>query len=132
VAAPNKPIPEKEPAGQSKVWNYHPELPIAMSPVFDMPPKPKAMWTWLSRTWLKLTPPVNHLLWALVVYTFLLPSVDTMQSLSAAWMLQIFAINFGALLMLAGVLHWYLYGIAGQKMQLKFDVRPMETTCFGA
>jgi len=126
VAVPNKPAPVNEPAGQSKEWNYHPNLPIAMSPVFDIPPKPKAALTWLLGTWLKLTTPVNHLIWAILVYTFLLPDIDTMRLLSADWMMQIFAINLSALLILAGSLHVYLYVIAGQKMRLKFDVRPME------
>jgi len=53
-------------AGQSKDWNYHPDLPIALSPVFDIPPKPKAAFVWLTKTWLSLTTPVNHLVWALV------------------------------------------------------------------
>jgi len=34
--------------------------------------------------------------------------------------------GLGALVILAGSLHVYLYVIAGQKMRLKFDVRPME------
>jgi len=113
-------------AGQSKEWNYHPDLPIGMSPVFDIPPKPQAAIAWLAGTWLKLTPPVNHLIWAILVYTLLLPSMETMQSLGAVWMVQILVINLSALLILAGGLHYYLYAIAGQDMRLKFDVRPME------
>ncbi|MEO9825869.1 MAG: sterol desaturase family protein [Paracoccaceae bacterium] len=115
-----------EPAGPSKEWNYHPSLPIAMSPVFDLPPKPKAALSWLMGTWLRLTPPVNHLMCALIAYAFLWPSMEAMQSFNASWMAQIFAINFGSVLILAGALHLYLYVLAGQKMRLKFDVRPME------
>jgi len=126
MAVSNAPEPTQEHAGQSKDWNYHPDLPIAMSPVFDLPPKPRAALGWLAGAWLKLTPPVNHLVWAVVVFLFFLPSIDSMQVLSAGWMAQIFAINLGAMLVLAGGLHLYLYVIAGQAMRLKFDVRPME------
>lgn len=114
------------PAGKSKVWNYHPALPISMSPVFDLPPKPRAAIAWVMGTWLKITPPVNHLLCAIIVYTFLWPSLPDMQQFSWEWVGQIFAINAGAAILLAGVLHLYLFVFAGQERRLKFDVRPME------
>ncbi len=113
-------------AGKSRDWNFHPNLPIAMSPVFDIPPKPKAALTWFANTWLKITPPVGHLTFAIIAFLFLWPSMETMNNFSWNWSLQIFAINFGATLILAGALHSYLYIFAGQKMRLKFDVRPME------
>lgn len=113
------------PAGKSKDWNFHPALPISMSPVFDLPPKPKAAFAWLVGTWLKLTPPVSHLFFALLTTLFLLPSMATMQQLRWSWVLAILAINFAAVLIVAGTLHTYLYIIAGQEMRLKFDVRPM-------
>lgn len=115
-----------EPAGQNQEWNYHPALPITMSPVFDVPPKPKAALNWLFGTWLKLTPPVSHLLFAIVAYTFFWPSMAMMQTFSWSWATQIFVINFGATVLLASVLHSYLYVFSGQAMRLKFDVRPME------
>ena len=118
--------PQIEPAGKSREWNFHPALPISMSPVFDIPPKPKAALAWLLGTWLKLTPPVSHLTFALVAYLFLWPAMADMQQLSGAWMVQIFAINLGAVLILAGAMHCYLHVFAGQEMRLKFDARPME------
>lgn len=117
---------DKQPAGQSREWNYHPELPISMSPVFDLPPKPKAAVAWLGGTWLRLTPPVNHMLFAVVSYLFLWPSMAAMQQPQWQWMLQIFTIHLAAVLLLAGAMHTYLYIIAGQQMRLKFDVRPMQ------
>ncbi len=111
---------------KSSGWNFHPTLPISMSPVFDIPPDPKAAWQWIANTWLKLTPPVCHLLCAVIAYWFFWPSLASMQVVEARWMLQVFAVNFSALLVLAGSLHLYLYVFAAQKMQLKFDVRAME------
>jgi len=119
MAAADQSSAESQPARQSKDWNYHPDLPIAMSPVFDIPPKPKAALVWLTNTWLSLTAPVNHLVWALVVFVFLLPSMEVMKSISAGWVLQIFTINLGALVILAGSLHVYLYVLAGQNGKKK-------------
>ena len=114
------------PSGQSREWNYHPTLPIVLAPFFDLPPRPKATIKWLINTWFKVTPPVNHLICALIVYAFFWPTLASMQELKWGWMVQIFIINFSAVLLLAGTLHAYLYIYAGQKTRLKFDIRPME------
>lgn len=113
-------------AGKSKLWNFHPQLPISMSPVFDIPPKPKAALGWFANTWLKMTPPVSHLLFAVVAYWFFWPSLTSMQTFEWDWALRIFLINFCAVLLLAGGLHLYLYVFSGQEMRMKFDVRPMQ------
>jgi sterol desaturase/sphingolipid hydroxylase (fatty acid hydroxylase superfamily) len=107
-------------------WNYHPALPIRMSPVFDVPPHPKNALAWLAGTWLKRTPPVNHLISALLVYVLIWPSMEQIVAGSAGWIWQIVTINVGMVALFATALHLYLYVFAGQKMRLKFDVRPME------
>jgi len=124
--APPPQTGETVPPGRSRVWNHHPALPIAMSPVFDLPPRPRAALGWLAGTWLKLTPPVNHLFFAILAYWLFWPALPEMQTLSAGWVAQIFAVNFGAVCLLAGALHLYLFVFAGQQTRLKFDLRPME------
>ena len=111
---------------KSNGWNFHPPLPIAMSPVFDVPPKPAAAWRWIVNTWCKLTPPVFHLLCALIAYGILWPSLESMRLFEWRWMLQILSINFAAVLILAGSLHLYFYVWSAQKTRLKFDIRVME------
>ena len=114
------------PAGSSRVWNYHPKLPIDMSPVFDLPPKPKAALIWLLRTWTKLSPPVSHMIFAIIAFLFLWPSMAEMSTLAPNWVLSIYSINLCAVLILGTALHLYLYTFSGQQMRLKFDLRPME------
>lgn len=118
--------PDPVPAGKSPVWNYHPALPIKMSPVFDLPPKPKAALAWLAGTWLKLTPPVSHMIFAVIAFAYFWPAMPTMQTLSWDWIAQISAINFAAAGLLASALHLYLFVYSGQQMRQKFDIRPME------
>ena len=113
-------------AGANKEWNYHPQLPISLAPFFDSPFNLKASLQWLAATWLKITPPINHLLFAIVVYLFFLPSMASMIEMSWDWITQLFAINFLAITLLASFLHAYLYVFSKQNMKLKFDVRPME------
>ncbi len=103
------------PAGKSREWNFHPRLPIHMSPVFDIPPKPKAAFAWLWGTWTKLTPPVNHLVWAIAVYLLFWPMMADMQTVQWEWMAKILVTNLGAVLILAGGFHAYLFILPGKK-----------------
>lgn len=41
-------------------------------------------------------------------------------------MLELFAFNFDAIVLLVGLLDWYLQIHRGQSMQLRFDIRPVE------
>jgi len=114
------------PAGSSREWNFHPALPIDMSPVFDLPPKPKATAAWLLGTWTKLSPPVSHMVFALIVYLWVWPAMVQIQAGGTGWMLQILTANLSAALILGTSLHLYLYTFSGQKTRLKYDLRPME------
>ncbi|UWR23022.1 hypothetical protein [Sulfitobacter sp. S190] len=96
------------PAGKSREWNWHPALPISMSPVFDVPPQPAAAARWLIGTWTKLSPPVSHMIFATLAYLFLWPSMTQMQDLQVSWVLQIYGINMGAAVLLGTSLHLYL------------------------
>lgn len=44
----------------------------------------------------------------------------------AGWMVQIYAVNLGAAVILGTALHLYLYTFSGQEMRLKFDLHPIE------
>jgi hypothetical protein len=40
---------------KKKQWNYHPELPIGVSPLFSRPFNPKAVFKWFVGGWLPLS-----------------------------------------------------------------------------
>ena len=42
-------------AGTSKVWNWHPDLPVAVTPLFAWPPRPLATVKWFATNWLPMT-----------------------------------------------------------------------------
>ncbi|MFK7754032.1 MAG: sterol desaturase family protein [Sedimentitalea sp.] len=114
------------PAGMSRAWHHHPKLPINMSPVFELPFRTKAAFDWMIGSWFRLTPPVNHMVFAIIALIFFWPTTVAMQTLGWGWALQIFAINLGASVVLGGGLHLYLYVFAGQDMRLRYDIRAME------
>ena len=43
------------PAGESKSWNWHPNIPIRTSPLFEFPPNPVAIVKWYAGAWLPVT-----------------------------------------------------------------------------
>ncbi|WP_299682666.1 hypothetical protein [uncultured Roseobacter sp.] len=49
-----------------------------MSPVSDIPPRPKAALTWLIGTWFKLAPSLSHITLAVITVAFLLPAMSVM------------------------------------------------------
>ena len=51
------------PAGESREWNWHPDLPINTSPVFEKPPRPFASLRWYAGAWL----PISELLLYVVI-----------------------------------------------------------------
>ena len=109
--------------GQNKVWNYHPELPLSDSSVFAHYNNPRFLIGWVRRNWLSLSERVMMALLAILLWYTLYPSLETARTFSLGWIIQIWAINMGLLLVIAGGLHWYFYMRKGQGKALKFDHR---------
>ena len=60
-------------AGESKEWNWHPDYPVAVSPIFSWPPKPIATLKWFTLYWLPITESLIYALLAVGVWFFLVP-----------------------------------------------------------
>ncbi len=105
------------------MWNYHPELPSSDSSVFAHYNNPRFLIGWVRRNWLSLSERVLMALLAILLWYTLYPSLETARTFSLGWIIQIWAINMGLLLVIAGGLHWYFYMRKGQGKALKFDHR---------
>ena len=105
----------------SREWNYHPDLPLADPSVFRWPPDPGFLARWLARNWLMLSERVMMVILAVILYLTAYPSIDTAQSFAIGWIAQVWAINMGLMIVIAGGLHWYFYMRKGQGKRLKFD-----------
>ena len=110
------------PEGQSKIWNYHPNLPVPNSPVFRWRPRFWFVLNWFRRGWLALSGATIWVALAFAVYIWLQPSL-------AEWSLQtIFLMlvrNLALILIIAGGLHLWLWAMRQQGDRLKFDSRNM-------
>jgi len=122
---PVAPPPEPEP--MSRDWNYHPDLPLADSSVFRWPPEPRFLARWFARNWLMLSERVMMVGLAVLCWWLLYPSLEVAQSFALGWIVQVWAVNLGLMIAVAGGLHWYFYTRKGQGKALKFDRRDMAT-----
>ena len=110
-------------AGPNKEWNWHPDLPVAVSPLFSWPPKPIATLRWFAMNWLPVTEFTIYALMAWATWVWLQPGLEEMKALEWGWILQIWARNIILMTLFAQGLHVWLYGWKGQGRKFKYDRR---------
>ena len=110
------------PEGQSKIWNYHPNLPVPNSPVFRWRPRIGFVLNWFRRGWFSLSGATIWVALAFVVFTWFQPSL-------AQWSLEGIILmllrNLFLIFIIAGGLHLWLWAMRFQGDRLKFDIRDM-------
>ncbi len=116
-----------DPAPMSREWNYHPDLPLADSSVFRWPPTPVFLARWVARNWLTFSERVTMVLLTVFCWWAFYPPLEVSQSFAVGWILQVWAVNMGLVIAVAGGLHWYFYMRKGQGQALKFDRREQTT-----
>lgn len=114
---------DTDPKPISKEWNYHPDLPLADLSIFKWPPDPHFLGRWVLRNWLKLSERVMMVVLATLCWLFLYPSLGTAKTLAFGWVFQVWLVNLGLMICIAGGLHWFFYVRRGQGKALKFDHR---------
>lgn len=114
---------DTDPKPISKEWNYHPDLPLADPSIFKWPPDPHFLGRWVLRNWLTLSERVIMVVLATLCWLFLYPSLGTAKTLAFGWVLQVWLVNLGLMICIAGGLHWFFYVRRGQGKALKFDHR---------
>ncbi len=115
--APAKPVREE--------WNWHPELPIGHSPVFDWPPRPVAVFKWFAKSWLRVSETSLFALFAVVVWFYFQPALELCKEFEFGWIAQVYVRNLVLMVGVAGGLHLYFYTYRQQGKALKYDPREM-------
>jgi sterol desaturase/sphingolipid hydroxylase (fatty acid hydroxylase superfamily) len=75
------------------------------------------------RNWLTLSERVMMVVLATLCWLFLYPSLGTAKTLAFGWVFQVWLVNLGLMICIAGGLHWFFYVRRGQGKALKFDHR---------
>ncbi|MEM7224509.1 MAG: sterol desaturase family protein [Pseudomonadota bacterium] len=112
-------------AAKRREWNYHPDVPIPVSPIMNWPPRPLAWLRWESASWLAVGSVTLEFLIAWAVFAWFQPDAETMKSLALGWVAQIWLRNLVLIFLVAGGLHLWFYSFAAQGKQLKFDPRDL-------
>ncbi|MEP1209137.1 MAG: sterol desaturase family protein [Rhizobiaceae bacterium] len=116
----SKPPPQSD---MSREWNYRPDLPLANPSIFQWPPNPAFLLSWLARSWLTLSERVLMVIAAILLWIFAYPALDACKTFALGWIAQVWAINFTMMVVVAGGLHGYFYMRKQQGKRLKFDHR---------
>ena len=109
---------------QRTEWNHTPELPIAVSPLWQWPPQPIKVFRWYADGWFFLTINMGILALAWVSYLWLSPTLAQAATLAPGWVALIIARNFILIGLIAGGLHLWFYRYAVQGTDKKYDPRP--------
>lgn len=118
--------PASTPPGRPGEWNHAPEqLPIAVSPFFSWPPRPRRMVAWVAARWFALAE--NAILTGLAVLCWAVfqPSLETTATLAPGWIAAIWLRNIVLMLIVAGGLHLWFHRAKRQGDRLKFDPREL-------
>ena len=109
---------------QAEIWHYRPDLPLGTSPCFAWPPRPGAALKWIAAGWLPLSEKLIVLVFALLCWRFLHPSLAQCETLAFDWIALIFLRNLALMVLVAGGLHAYFYMFRIQGDTLRYDRRP--------
>ena len=105
-------------------WNHTPELPIAVSPLWQWPPKPLAALKWYADAWFFFTIHGAILVLAFLCWAWFSPTLVEAAKLSPGWVLTILLRNLVITAAIAGGLHHWFHGRAMQGTDKKYDPRP--------
>ena len=104
-------------------WNHLPETPIVVSPFWQWPPNPYAVFRWYFDSWFFIT--INLMIVALsfAAYYFTAPSLETASN-PGLWIAGVWVRNAVIVSIIAGSLHLWFHKYAMQDTDLKYDPRP--------
>ena len=101
---------------EAERWNHRPATPLAQNPLFQWPPRPRAIFRWYAAFWFEFSTTTICLVLALVAYFAILPPLAAMQSLEWGWVIRVWLANLVPQCIIAGGLHYWLITRKGQGM----------------
>jgi sterol desaturase/sphingolipid hydroxylase (fatty acid hydroxylase superfamily) len=108
---------------ERKEWNHTPELPIAVSPLFQWPVRPLKVLKWYADAWFFLTINMAILVLALVSYIWVSPTLLQAAEFAPGWVFAVFMRNFVLISLIAGGLHLWFHTYARAGGDKKYDPR---------
>jgi sterol desaturase/sphingolipid hydroxylase (fatty acid hydroxylase superfamily) len=104
---------------RNKRGDWAPNEPVDYAPLFTLPFSPKAFLMWLPHYLLPWN--VLFALSAIAYWAWIIPPVETMQTLSWGWPLWLYAVNAIATLLFYGSFELHLYVLKRQNHRFKYN-----------
>ena len=110
---------------KSKLWNYHPTVPLQASPLFASPFRPLAVAKWFVCAWFPVSERLIILLLSIFSWAYFHPSLERCREFAWGWVAEIYVRNLVLMFVVAGGLHLYLYTFNRQAKERQYDARPL-------
>ena len=107
----------------SSQWNYSPNVPFLVSPVFRKPLKPTAIFKCFWNSWFLVSERLILVGIVLISWFYLQPPLEQSQTFAFDWIALMWLRNLGLMIFVAGGLHLWFYVFKGQGDTLRFDKR---------
>ena len=104
---------------RNKRGDWAPAKALECAPLFTLPPRPKAFLKWLPHYFFPWN--VLFALSAVAYWAWIIPSVETMQTLSWGWPLWLYAVNATATFLFYGAFELHLYVLKRQERRFKYN-----------
>jgi sterol desaturase/sphingolipid hydroxylase (fatty acid hydroxylase superfamily) len=104
---------------RNKRGDWSPSKPVQYAPLFALPPRPRALLAWLPGYFLPWN--VLFALSAVACWAWIIPSAETMRTLSWGWPLWLYAANAAATFLFYGAFELHLYVLKRQERRFKYN-----------
>ena len=91
-------------------WNYRPEGPVGLNPLFSWPPDLSGAIRWYRGAWLELTALTVPFIVAVIIYLWFLPPLEAMADWHWSWVLRVYLSNLIPHCICAPSAHFALLG----------------------
>jgi len=115
----------RETGREKREWNWRPERPIELNPLFTWPVRPAGVIRWWASSWLAMTERVIILALSIATWFYLQPALERCVTFELGWIAQMYARNMALMIVTAGGLHLYFYTFRKQGKERKFDARDL-------
>lgn len=104
---------------RNKRGDWSPHQPVALAPLFMLPTRLKAILAWLPHYFF----PWNLIFAASAVayWAWVIPSMETMRTLSIGWIAWLYAVNAVCVLLFYGAFEMHLYVLKRQERRFKYN-----------
>ena len=110
---------------KNKHFQYHPDLPIQVSPLFRSPFDLLAILKWFIGSWFPISERLLILIISVITWYYFHPSLEQTQTFELGWIALITLRNLALIVLVAGGLHLYLYVFKRQADNYKYDTKPL-------